>query len=56
MLRLEGYEVRIAGDGEAALEEARAFLPDLVVLDLGLPQLDGIDVARGCAAATTPRS
>jgi two-component system, OmpR family, response regulator MprA len=45
-LRMEGYEVRIAGDGVAGLEEAHAFLPDLVVLDLGLPRLDGIDVAR----------
>ncbi|HXE44980.1 MAG TPA: response regulator transcription factor [Conexibacter sp.] len=45
-LRLEGYEVRIASDGVAALDDAHAFLPDLVVLDLGLPQLDGIDVAR----------
>src|SRR5215210_4808096 len=46
MLRAEGYEVRLAGDGEAALEDARAYLPDLVVLDLGLPLVDGIDVAR----------
>jgi DNA-binding response OmpR family regulator len=45
-LRMEGYEVRIAGDGVAGLEEAHAFLPDLVVLDLGLPRLDGIDVAK----------
>jgi two-component system, OmpR family, response regulator MprA len=45
-LRLEGYEVRIAGDGVTALDEAHAFLPDLVILDLGLPQLDGIDVAK----------
>jgi DNA-binding response OmpR family regulator len=45
-LRMEGYEVRIAGDGVSALEEAQSFLPDLVVLDLGLPRLDGIDVAR----------
>ncbi|HEX6389508.1 MAG TPA: response regulator transcription factor, partial [Solirubrobacteraceae bacterium] len=45
-LRLEGYEVRIAGDGEAALEVATNFVPDLVVLDLGLPKLDGIEVAR----------
>jgi DNA-binding response OmpR family regulator len=45
-LRLEGYEVRIAGDGEAALEQASAFNPDLVILDLGLPKLDGIEVAR----------
>ncbi len=45
-LRLEGYEVRLAADGEAALEAAGAFQPDLVVLDLGLPKLDGIEVAR----------
>jgi DNA-binding response OmpR family regulator len=45
-LRLEGYEVRIAGDGEAALDQSAAFNPDLVILDLGLPKLDGIDVAK----------
>jgi DNA-binding response OmpR family regulator len=45
-LRIEGYEVRLAGDGEAALAEATAFVPDLVLLDLGLPKLDGMDVAR----------
>ncbi|HWH96410.1 MAG TPA: response regulator transcription factor [Baekduia sp.] len=45
-LRLEGYETRIAGDGEAALGAANDFVPDLVVLDLGLPKLDGMDVAR----------
>ena len=45
-LRLDGYEVRIAGDGEAALGAANDFVPDLVVLDLGLPKLDGMDVAK----------
>jgi DNA-binding response OmpR family regulator len=45
-LRLEGYDVRIAGDGETALTIATNFVPDLVVLDLGLPKLDGIEVAK----------
>src|SRR3954470_11530641 len=45
-LRMEGYDVRISGDGETALTDARSFVPDLVVLDLGLPRMDGIEVAR----------
>ena len=50
-LRLEGYEVRVAGDGEAALDQSAAFNPDLVILDLGLPKLDGIEVARRLRSA-----
>ncbi len=45
-LRMEGYDVRIAADGVVALDQAHAFLPDLVILDLGLPRMDGIEVAR----------
>ncbi len=45
-LRMEGYDVRTAADGRAALEQGRSFAPDLVILDLGLPQIDGIDVAK----------
>src|SRR3954454_527868 len=45
-LRLEGYDVQIASDGGAAREESHASLPDLIILDLGLPRLDGIDVAK----------
>jgi DNA-binding response OmpR family regulator len=41
-----GFEVVVAGDGEVALAEARRARPDLVVLDLGLPGRDGLDVAR----------
>jgi DNA-binding response OmpR family regulator len=45
-LRMDGYDVRLAGDGEEALEEAGVFEPDAVVLDLGLPRMDGIEVCR----------
>ena len=45
-LAKDGYEVRLAGDGEAALEESTLFEPDAVVLDLGLPKLDGVEVCR----------
>jgi signal transduction histidine kinase len=42
----DGHEVRVAFDGASALAEAEAMRPDLVLLDLGLPDLDGRDVAR----------
>jgi two-component system, OmpR family, response regulator MprA len=45
-LRQEGHDVRTALDGEEALAAAREFAPDLVVLDLGLPKLDGVEVCR----------
>lgn len=41
-----GFEVVTAADGEQALSTARALQPDLVVLDLGLPGIDGLDVTR----------
>jgi two-component system response regulator MprA len=49
-LRMEGYEVRSVADGRAALEHERSFAPDLVILDLGLPELDGLEVARALRA------
>src|SRR5881227_1359595 len=45
-LRIEGYDVRVAEDGEEALTESGLFEPDVVVLDLGLPRLDGVEVCR----------
>jgi len=45
-LRAEGYEVRATADGVEALDLAAGYMPDLVVLDLGLPRLDGVEVCR----------
>jgi two-component system, OmpR family, KDP operon response regulator KdpE len=46
-LRARGYDVEVAPDGERALELAARKHPDVVVLDLGLPGIDGVDVIRG---------
>ncbi len=46
-LRLDGYDVRIAEDGVVALDAARHWKPDLVLLDLMLPGMDGYQVLRG---------
>jgi DNA-binding response OmpR family regulator len=54
-LEVAGFEVTTVGDGESALANARGLRPDLVVLDLGLPGMDGLDVARELRrASTTP--
>ena len=45
-LEREGFAVRTAADGEAALKAARAFQPHLIILDVMLPGLDGIEVLR----------
>ena len=45
-LEVAGFEVTVASDGSAALASARGDRPDLIVLDLGLPGMDGLDVAR----------
>jgi DNA-binding response OmpR family regulator len=46
LLRGEGFEVRASMDGESALDVARAYDPDLVVLDLNLPGIDGVQVCQ----------
>jgi DNA-binding response OmpR family regulator len=45
-LEIEGYEVEVSGDGAAGLERARRSPPDLVILDLMLPKLDGFRVLK----------
>ncbi len=51
-LILSGYEVDVAYDGESALSRAREQMPDLVILDLMLPGLDGVEVCRRLRAAS----
>jgi two-component system CheB/CheR fusion protein len=46
LLRSDGHDVRTAPDGPAALAASDVFLPEIVLLDIGLPQMDGFEVAR----------
>jgi len=46
LMRRAGYDTRVAGDGERALELVREFSPDVVILDLMLPKRSGYDVCR----------
>jgi DNA-binding response OmpR family regulator len=46
LLQIEGHEVHTAHSGRAALAEARTWRPDTMVLDIGLPDMDGYELAR----------
>ena len=46
LLRLSGHKVEVAYDGESALNIAATFAPDIAFLDIGLPGMDGYEVAR----------
>lgn len=50
-----GHEVRVAHDGPEALETARAWLPDLALLDIGLPGMSGLDLAKQLKASPITR-
>jgi two-component system KDP operon response regulator KdpE len=52
-LRARGYDVLVALNGKQALEMTAHHHPDLVILDLGLPDIDGVDVVRGLRGWTT---
>ena len=46
VLKLEGHEVKVASNGPAALQYATDFRPDVILLDIGLPEMDGYEIAR----------
>src|SRR5262249_1433017 len=46
LLELRGHKVFMAHEGTSALETASEFLPDVILLDIGLPEMDGYEVAR----------
>jgi two-component system, OmpR family, response regulator MprA len=50
-LRLEGYQVEVAPDGETALDKALSAPPDMIILDVMLPDIDGLEVCRQLRAA-----
>jgi CheY-like chemotaxis protein len=51
-LKTWGHEVHVAHDGPAALEAAQSHAPEVVLLDIGLPGMDGHEVARRLRAAS----
>lgn len=51
LLQRDGHETSAVHDGRAALEEAARFLPDIVLLDIGMPHLNGYEVAREIRSA-----
>src|SRR3954469_21009144 len=53
VLSSQGYEVRTAAEGEAALAEFRDWNPDLVITDLYMPHMNGIELCRRLRAAST---
>jgi CheY-like chemotaxis protein len=56
LLRLWGHDVRIAPDGPTGLETVRVFRPQVVLLDIGLPNMDGYEVARRLRQEFGPNS
>ena len=61
-LSSQGYDIRVANDGETALEIMKDWTPDLVITDLSMPNMDGLELCyqavrdRGIAGACTRES
>ena len=55
LLRMLGHQVEVAYNGEDALKKAKAFAPEPVLLDLGMPGMDGFEVARRLRSAQKGR-
>ena len=56
LLARSGHEVRTALTGPTALNVAAAYLPEVVLLDIGLPGINGYEVARVCGSSRTWRA
>jgi CheY-like chemotaxis protein len=55
VLKLAGHEIHVVHDGPAAIEAVQTYQPEVVFLDIGLPKMDGYQVARRLRQQTGPK-
>ena len=56
LIRLSGHEIEMAHDGETALKKAKSFKPEIILLDVGLPDMHGYEVAERLRAIPENKS
>jgi len=56
LIRLSGHEIEMAHDGKTALEKAKSFKPEIILLDVGLPDMHGYEVAERLRAVPENKS